>query len=65
MGFYENMYPIDIYYSNTFHTAFLFYVNSTVVPMPEGYSEKTIQNILSYEENENPSTPDIIFIMSN
>jgi len=63
MGFYENMYPIDIYYSNTFHTAFLFYVNSTVVPTPDGYSEKAIQDMLGSEENKHQSTPDIVFIM--
>jgi len=57
------MNPIDVYYSNTFHTAFLFYVNSTVVQTPDKYSQVSIQQLLVDDVANEQSTPDIIFIM--
>ncbi len=64
MGFYENMNPVDIYYSNTFHTAFLFYVNSTMVFEPEDYSQKQVDRMLSEAETvSEQTTPDVILIL--
>ena len=65
MGFYENMNPIDIYYSNTFHTAFLFYVNSTVVPAPDNYGQERVVQLLSEAgmPSKEQTTPDVILIL--
>ena len=63
-GFYENMNPIDVYYSNTFHTAFLFYVNSTTVPAPDNYSQQEVSALLADSaQDTEQSKPDIVLIL--
>ncbi len=63
LGFYENMNPVDIYYTNTFHTAFLFYVNSSVVMPPEDYGREQVESLLTDYTAEQSDKPDIVFIM--
>ena len=57
--------PTNIYHRNTFHTAFLFYINSTIVAEPDGYSQDKIQNILSdkADEEKESTKPDIVLIL--
>ena len=57
--------PTKIYHRNTFHTAFLFYINSTIVAEPDGYSQDKIQNILSdkTDEEKESTKPDIVLIL--
>ena len=63
-GFFENMNPIDVYYSNTFHTAFLFYVNSTTVPAPDNYSQQEVSALLADSaQDTEQSKPDIVLIL--
>ena len=63
-GFYENMNPVDVYYSNTFHTAFLFYVNSTTVPAPENYSRQEVSALLETDiQKPEQTNPDVILIL--
>lgn len=57
--------PTNIYYRNTFHTAFLFYINNTIVVEPEGYSQNKIDEILVDVDTEEKieTNPDIILIL--
>ena len=57
--------PTNIYYRNTFHTAFLFYINNTIVVEPEGYSQNKIDEILVDVDAEEKiqTNPDIILIL--
>ena len=57
--------PTNIYYRNTFHTAFLFYINNTIVVEPEGYSQNKIDDILTTvkTEEKTQTNPDIVFIL--
>ena len=63
INFYENMNPIDTYYSNTFHTTFLFYINSTVIEKPSNYSKETVSALINDDSEVESGNPDIIFIM--
>ena len=57
--------PTNIYHRNTFHTAFLFYINNTIVVEPEGYSQNKIDEILADVEAEEKTqtNPDIVLIL--
>ncbi|MBQ5327468.1 MAG: sulfatase-like hydrolase/transferase, partial [Oscillospiraceae bacterium] len=56
--------PTNIYHRNTFHTAFLFYINNTVVTPPEDYSKETVTRLLDASDNKTQQTrPDVILIL--
>ena len=59
--------PAEIYHRNTFHTAFVYYINILVTTPPDNYSEETVNNIITSgidEESTQQKTPDIILILA-
>ena len=56
--------PTNIYHRNTFHSAFLFYINNAVVTRPDNYSKETVNRLLDNNDNKaQQTTPDVILIL--